>query len=89
MSSRATGSDEHGNGSLTEQIVRKVADLENVDPIKLNPPLGEVLDPDALSALFEDPGHAVQRLTFVYKEYEILIEASGRIDVEPLESPLS
>lgn len=41
------------SGSLTLAIVGEVADREGVDPLDLEP-IHEVVDPDALEALFSD-----------------------------------
>lgn len=69
--------------SLTVAVVEQVADRENVDALDL-PPLNDVIDPDALDALFERPETAVDRLTFSYHGYEVTVEGPERVQVTPL-----
>lgn len=49
--------------SVTMRVVHEVADTRDLDPTELHPPLGSVIDPDALETLLEtraDSGIAVE-----------------------------
>ena len=70
--------------SLTVAVVEQVANREHVDPLDL-PPLTEVIDPDALNALFEAPGASADRVTFNYHGYEIVVEGPEQVQVTPFE----
>ncbi|WP_343217248.1 HalOD1 output domain-containing protein [Halovivax limisalsi] len=66
-------------------IVSEVADREGVDPTELRPPLHDVIDPEALDALFE-PTTTSQRardgsVTFAYCGYEVTVTAAGDISI--------
>lgn len=69
---------------VTVAVVEHVATREDVDPLDL-PPLNDVIDPDALTALFEDPESAAHRVTFSYNGYEIVVEGPEQVQVTPLE----
>lgn len=67
------------------RIVSEVAAREGVDPTELKPPLHDVIDPEALEALFE-PTPTSQRshagsVSFVYRGYDVTVTASGEISV--------
>lgn len=65
-------------GSLTLAIVGEVADREGVDPLDLEPPLHEVVDPDALEALFSDSIDGTARedvaVEFDYCGHRVLVD---------------
>lgn len=69
------------NEEVTEVVIRSVAVIHNADPADL-PPLGDAVDPDALSALF-GPGSegfsADAQVTFVYEDLEITIDSDGNV----------
>lgn len=69
---------------LSTGIVETVAEAVGVDPTGLRTPLYEVLDPDALDALFRTADGAV---TFEYLDYEVTAHATGEIDLELLQRP--
>lgn len=65
---------------LSEAVVRAVADAEGVDPIDLDTPLYEAIDPDALDRLFESQkGRPTGRLTFSYRGYDVCVTADGQL----------
>lgn len=74
--------------SLSERVVEEVAAAEGVDPVKLEPPLHEVVDPDALDQLFESipggPDRAAGKVTFEYLEYEVTVTADRRVTVREI-----
>ncbi|MCU4740526.1 hypothetical protein OB955_01105 [Halobacteria archaeon AArc-m2/3/4] len=71
------------------QIVQQVAARKNVDPMALHPPLHDVIDTDALEALFRsadrDEGVSTVTLEFVYQGYAVRVDSSG--DVHVSDSP--
>lgn len=64
--------------SLTAEVLAAVADREGVDPIDLEPPLHDVVDPDALEALFSDSIDGTARegvsAEFVYRGHRVLVD---------------
>ena len=67
--------------SLGETVVETVADAEDTDPVKIRPVLAEVVDPDALDALFRTESG---RVTFDYCGYRVTVSADRTVDVTPL-----
>lgn len=68
--------------SLIVEIIEAVADREGVDVTEL-PPLGEVVDPDALNSLFEFsegwlPGSSVA-VRFRYCGYTVVVDEDREI----------
>ncbi|MFD1515761.1 HalOD1 output domain-containing protein [Halomarina rubra] len=63
------------------RVIRQVADREAVEPMRLDPPLNDVVDPDALDNLFERtaPGGYV---LFEYCGYAVRVESDGSVHVE-------
>lgn len=61
----------------------EVAAREGVDPIELTPPLHDVVDPDALDALFarSDTRDQAVVVTFEYCGYTVEIGGDGSVDV--------
>lgn len=70
--------------SLTVAVVEQVANRENVEPLDI-PPLNDVIDPDALEALFDDPETAADRVTFNFHGYEVVVEGPEQVQATPLE----
>lgn len=75
----------------SERVVRAVAAYSDADPLELRP-LQEVIDAEALDALFEPtarrqqlaPGH----VRFVYEDREVTVFSDGSVDVsEPQAVP--
>lgn len=71
----------------SEVVVRRVAEREGVDPIELEEPLFEAVDPDALDNLLGVVGTGDEAgpwvaVSFAYLGYEIRIDSEGRITVE-------
>lgn len=71
--------------SLTVEIVEAVAAREGVDETRL-PPLGEVIDPDALNALFvrtaADGRQQRASVRFHYCGYTVVVHADRSITVD-------
>lgn len=72
-----------GRVSATERVANAVADAEGRDPIDL-PPLHNVIETDALDALF-DPDQTAEtapiELCFCYSESIVTVHGDGSIDV--------
>ena len=66
------------------EVVEAVAAEKGVDPLALEPPLYDVLDPEALDALYGSPvdSGATLRVRFSYAGCTVVVDAEGRIDVE-------
>lgn len=72
--------DSMNNRPLSEKIVRTVADRESVDVVELEPPLYDVVNPEALDSLFEDRD-TDGRVEFHWHGYRIVVFSSGSIRV--------
>ncbi|QFU81995.1 HalOD1 output domain-containing protein [Natronorubrum aibiense] len=64
--------------SVADMIISAVADAEGVDTLEL-PPLWDVIDPDALEAVFAPSnggrfGDRIGRLSFEYCSYVVTVE---------------
>jgi hypothetical protein len=71
----------HEPESTCTRVVRAIAEREAVDPIRLDPPLNEVVDPDALDAMFAGPT-ACGVVRFTYRDFVVQVAADGRVRVE-------
>ncbi|MFC6974156.1 HalOD1 output domain-containing protein [Halomicroarcula sp. GCM10025709] len=69
--------------SVTHTVISAVARYEGVDPASLTPPLFDVVDPDALDALFADRyvGTPGLRCAFTYRGHRVEVESSGSVTV--------
>lgn len=70
----------------SEKVVEAVADLEGREPLRLEPPLFRVIDPDALDALYEsaedDSLTPNPRVTFEYLGYRVIVDTDAEVTVE-------
>ncbi len=68
-----------GDERVSEAVVRLAATVDGTDPLEL-PPLGRVLDSDALDAVFEPvPGRSEttnRSLTFSYHDYTVTVDGT-------------
>lgn len=72
-------------GSISYTLVRRVAAEKGVDPTSLRP-LYEVIDTDALDALFEESSTARLRdgyVGFSYEGYAVRIGHDGSVSLAP------
>ncbi|MFC4552566.1 MULTISPECIES: HalOD1 output domain-containing protein [Halorussus] len=68
-------------------VVERVAAAEGVEPTELTPPLGTVLDPEALDELVASlPDSTDPAVTFDYAGYEVAVAADGSVSVTPRDS---
>ena len=63
-----------------EPIVERVAAEEDVDPVEL-PPIGEVVDPDALTTLLASTESSIT-VTFTYCGYDVVADTNGHVSIE-------
>ena len=66
---------------VSVQVVMEVADVAGLPPETLTPPLYDVIDPDALNALFQSET-SDGCIEFSYCGYEIAVHSDGRIAIE-------
>lgn len=64
---------------LSQAVVDAVARREKVEPVDLEPPLYEAVDPDALDALFEDNHTTPGTISFMYKGYRVEVDSAGTV----------
>ncbi|WP_254274163.1 HalOD1 output domain-containing protein [Haloarcula marina] len=69
--------------STSLRIVEAVADTLGSDPCTLNPPLGTVVDPDALDSLVESGGETGVEVTFTYADCRVSLK-QGDLVVQTL-----
>ena len=66
--------------AASTRVVDAVAAAEGTDPLDLGATLYDVVDPDALDALYRDGGGTVA-VEFDYVGYRVAIDEDGEIDV--------
>ncbi|MFB6309338.1 MAG: HalOD1 output domain-containing protein [Haloarculaceae archaeon] len=74
-----------GEGHISRKVVEAVARKEGVSPVEVNPPLYEVVDPDALDQFFEDSaiaGRMEGTVAFTYDGYEVSVHGDDDISVD-------
>lgn len=76
-------SDSEDNRSPSEAVLYEVAEQIDVQPEDLNPPLFEVIDPDALDRLFNGE---TGRVTFEYHGYLVSVDYLANVSLQPVES---
>lgn len=77
------------DASLSFEVIRAVAEREGVDPIDIEPPeyepLYDVLNPEALDALFapRESGapRGTGRIEFTYCGYDIVVDGDGTVEL--------
>ena len=75
--------------SLSYEVIRAVAEREGVDPIDIEPPeyepLYDVLNPEALDALFapRESGtpRGAGRIEFTYCGYDVVVDSDGTVEL--------
>ena len=76
-----------GAESFSYTVVESVARHKGTEEIELDPPLYEVLDPDALDALFTGRGETrcPGRISFEYSGCTVTVSSTGHVLVEDAE----
>lgn len=75
-----------GSEPLSSAVVSAIARHEGVDPVHLDPPLYEYIDPDALDSLFRDGDESTVELTFRYDGCVVRVDSDG-IRITPRDHP--
>lgn len=65
---------------LLFSITEALAEHEGVAQTELEPPLGDVIDPEALEKLFRS-GSGVGHVCFSYGDYEVRVTSEGQVRV--------
>lgn len=64
-------------------IIAAVADREGIDEVDIDPPLADVLDPDALDRLIRE-SDSPTNVSFEYREWDIEVQSDGTISIREL-----
>ena len=73
--------------TASEAVVDAVAKRRGVDPLELETPLYDAVDPDELNALLDgarDSGRSPVQVTFEYHSYTVTIDSSGSVTLTEL-----
>ena len=83
MSQHSLHSDRQQNTHpVSERVLDAVAREEGTCPLEFDQRLNNVVDPDALNALFQGAS-SDGTLEFSFRGYQILVHADGRITLTP------
>lgn len=72
-------------GNVSNEVVERVAEAEDVDPLELTPPSYEVIDPGALDQIFASTptaGRMEGQLTFSDAGHEVIVCGDGYVSVQ-------
>lgn len=73
--------------SPSVEVVDRVAAIEGIDPVDLEVPLYDVVDPEALDRLVGGEGTRSEgtpsRIEFTYYGHRVVVTAEGTVDVSP------
>lgn len=72
--------DPDGPGTVSDTVIRAIAEVADVDPTNTVIPLADRIDPDALNALFADREGKAQT-TFRVCGLEVLVRSDGRVRI--------
>lgn len=64
--------------SISFAVIEAVAEAKGVDSTELNPPLADIIDPDALESLFRSDTGEVR---FTYHDCEVTVTCEGTVQV--------
>lgn len=68
------------------KVLDEIAEREGVSPVDLEPPLYDVIDPEALDFLFRNHGRetvdSVRQIVFRYAGYDVSVSGDGEVGVE-------
>lgn len=77
--------------TIPMRIVTTIAEAEGVDPTELDPPIYDVIDPEALAALFQTPGNTTDSteggVIFPYNGYKVHVTNSRDISIQDIDEP--
>ncbi|MFD1587645.1 HalOD1 output domain-containing protein [Halorientalis brevis] len=83
MNGATVGSKMGEYSTVAERVVQIIAAEKGLSPVELEP-LHDVVDPDALNALFESVSGNTRtsgQVSFHYHGYTVTISANGQIDL--------
>lgn len=66
---------------ISNQVIQTVADAKGSDPVELRP-LADVIDPDALDALFTPRSDTKKTLQFEYEGYTVTVTHEGSVTLK-------
>ncbi|WP_135364852.1 HalOD1 output domain-containing protein [Halosimplex halophilum] len=70
----------HGSsGQVSIDVIEAIADETGSDPLRMEPPLYEVVDTDALDAIYESGAATVE---FEYDGHSVVIADDGTVTVD-------
>lgn len=73
---------------VSETVIKAIADAEGIDPVDLEDCLYDILDPDALDAVFRERGDSTNRtggrIVFPMAGYLVMVRGDGTVAVTPL-----
>jgi len=64
------------------QIVDAVAEAEGVEPVTLDPPLADIVDPDAVETLVENSTASDLEVRFTYRGHDVVVDENSRVQVD-------
>lgn len=76
--SRSVAPEASAATSIDHRILEAVAEREGTSPVEFDTPLWDVVDPDALEALFRSED-AAGRVSFTYLGHRVHVYSDGRI----------
>lgn len=79
-STRTLGSRDGERRRLSVRILDAIAEEEGISPLAFETPLFEVIDPDALDALFLHEGTDVT-VEFTYRGYGVTVRGTDRVEL--------
>ncbi|WP_254525656.1 HalOD1 output domain-containing protein [Natrinema caseinilyticum] len=74
--------------TAVEQVIRTIADDDDVDPVSISPPLADVIDPDALNELVDhgsrNPDGNLE-VEFAYRGHDVVVTSDGTVELDRTE----
>jgi len=70
---------------ITNRVIDAIAEKENVDPTAMDPPLADVIDPDALEALLRyepAPDGVDLEVQFTYRGHDVVVSRNEDVEVQ-------
>ena len=65
---------------ISLRVVESLAAAREIEPLDMDPPLFDVIDPEALDRLFRSDAEC--RVTFEYEGHEVVVRNDGRISID-------
>ena len=73
--------DVNANETVSEAVIRAVANEQDVDPVEMDACLYDVIDPHVLDAVFQDrdAGGGERRVSFTFDGYRVAVDESETV----------